>query len=270
MLTDNVLGRACFINSISAAASITAELSAEALEKSLGLLNKAIPVGTKYCVAGGCFRSLFHKEPVKDIDIYVLGNYNEAILTMKAIAQTLSDPINLIMPDLNSDPFDITCIENAKIPVKTFAVNMRNGWKKRIAIMEVPSRYLGTNNSHSVQFMASKFENLDTSKEINLENAIQVIDSFDHIAISMGVEVEKLAENDYSIVRIIEHPKAIIALARKEMIFNNRGYSDLKHMSIKRFYKYVHDYNFSCSAENLTLFKDILFTPIGLNEYDYV
>lgn len=210
------------------------------------------------CVAGGAFRSICEKEVPTDMDVFLLGKFEDNVRKLELLHN------------------DLTLSKIACSRVKHYEVQLESdpsGWNKQIAILDI---HQGEDIPIPLQYIAHRYTHGASITEHLLESASDVISTFDFTAVAFGAHVNVLKfpvhAGNIKFVSNAMHPDFYSDVATKTLAFNLLGRLGTKRISVNRFYKYITEYGFRIKDNtSLRLFDRYVGNPHGIrvtNEED--
>ena len=212
----------------------------------------------KLAVAGGSFRSLFTKQKLMDLDLFLLTDRYMALSFFKYMKEVLIR----LYPDIVFDK-----IAEVTLTLKRDEDGFSNLEKKfiRFNIPPLPGR-----NNTQIQML--QFSHNIEGLEVYPKSSRELINMFDVIPACFSAEAVKTPNNGFEFTGVTAHAMLLETLVNKELIPNMvKGRPVEPIMSLERFYKYTVDYGFTVSKQHMPIFAKLMAIPTNISiHYDTI
>ncbi len=199
-------------------------------------------------IAGGAYRSLLEGKRPKDIDLFFFLD--------PQILETACNPM-----DFGSYLFEFSL---GKDPDNTQQIS-----KQFFSLSgeDFSAHFNMVNQEVPINICAIKY--IYESHSVLLDNLYSLLASFDNAAVTVGCSARFIKHNNKIMLisdsEIIESKLFQYAVHNKVLIPNELESNYPKMITIERFYKYIKQYGYSCTKENLKYFKQLLL--YGINSH---
>ena len=201
-----------------------------AIERYMGYLSVCgLPQGT-YALAGGCFRCIFDKTRLKDLDVYVLGSKEEHKKVMGDIAGNKGHYSTMIF----SNPFAKFEVANIK-PDAFVGEDVVVGSDLKVDI-QIISYLLDSNFSTRIPDKVSKSSSYADRGVSSLE---EIFNSFDTTISKAGMEFT-IDQDTIAVSEVQISQDFLVDVSLRKLRLNHEtGILPQQLCSMKRFYKFI-------------------------------